>query len=143
MSEEWKTKLVEEISDLKAQRRQLINRLAECHVLFKVAGARFAGYALSVNCADPRNDEILESITEGEELTEEFYRVPGGMITDELLLTMVKQVMVENPKSVEDYKSGVPSAALFLLGQVMRLGKGMADGKAVAKLIDDEIGAQE
>lgn len=74
MSDAWKMKLVEEVNDLKGQRRRLIQELSKAHVLFQVASARFAGYALSVNSADPRNDEILEPINEGIQLTEECYK---------------------------------------------------------------------
>ena len=37
---------------------------------------------------------------------------------------IVKQVIADNPKSVEDFKSGKGKAIGFLVGQVMRASKG-------------------
>jgi len=61
-------------------------------------------------------------------------------ISDESeLLKLVKQVIDDNPKSVEDYLAGKDKALGFLVGQIMRLSKGKANPQIVNKLLVDNI----
>lgn len=52
---------------------------------------------------------------------------------------LVDQAMAENPKSVADYRSGKKAAAKFLVGQVMRLSKGKADPRLVARMLEEKL----
>jgi len=52
---------------------------------------------------------------------------------------LVEQAMAENPKSVGDFRSGKAAAAKFLVGQVMRLSRGKADPRLVARLLDKKL----
>ncbi len=52
---------------------------------------------------------------------------------------IVKQVLAENPKAVEDLKNGQEKAIGFLVGQVMRLSKGQANPAVSQKLIRENI----
>jgi aspartyl-tRNA(Asn)/glutamyl-tRNA(Gln) amidotransferase subunit B len=48
---------------------------------------------------------------------------------------IIKQVILDNPKPVLDYKAGKMQALTFLVGQVMRISKGRANAKIVNELI--------
>jgi len=50
-----------------------------------------------------------------------------------------KQVISENKKVVEDYKSGKENAIMFLVGQVMRKSKGKANPKVVIEVLKKEL----
>lgn len=57
-------------------------------------------------------------------------------MSDEAGLTdIVRQVLADNPKAVEDLKRGQDKAMGFLVGQVMKLSKGQADPQLSQKLI--------
>lgn len=61
-------------------------------------------------------------------------------ITDEAALAKIVQTVIENnPKSVEDYRSGKQQAIGFLVGQVMKETKGKANPQIVNKLIKEKI----
>lgn len=54
---------------------------------------------------------------------------------------IVKQVLADNPKSIEDYKSGKGKAIGFLVGQVMRASKGKANPGLVNELLEKHLSA--
>ena len=54
---------------------------------------------------------------------------------EEDLLPIIKDIIVQNPKAVEDYKKGKENAIKFLVGQGMAKTKGSADPKVLEKLI--------
>lgn len=54
---------------------------------------------------------------------------------------IVKQVIADNPKSVEDFKSGKGKAIGFLVGQVMRASKGKANPGVVNELLTKHLEA--
>ncbi len=49
--------------------------------------------------------------------------------------SIVRQVIADNPKSVEDYKGGKKQAMGYIVGQVMRASKGSANPKVVNELV--------
>lgn len=52
---------------------------------------------------------------------------------------LVKQVIADNPKSVEDFKSGKGKAIGFLVGQVMKASKGKANPGMVNQMLKEEL----
>ncbi len=50
-----------------------------------------------------------------------------------------KEAINENPKAVEDYKSGKEAALNFLLGSVMKKSKGKAEPKEVKEILQKQI----
>lgn len=61
-------------------------------------------------------------------------------ISDEgAIAGIVEQVLLNNPKSVEDVKSGKQQAIGFLVGQVMKETKGKANPQLVNKIIKEQI----
>ncbi|WP_244835399.1 Asp-tRNA(Asn)/Glu-tRNA(Gln) amidotransferase subunit GatB [Clostridium sp. BJN0001] len=52
------------------------------------------------------------------------------------LLKIVKEVVKNNPQSVEDFKSGKKQATSYLMGQVMKETKGKANPKIAKQLVD-------
>lgn len=52
---------------------------------------------------------------------------------------IVDEVIMANPKSVEDFKAGKTQASGFLMGQVMKKSKGKANPKVCKELIDEKL----
>ena len=50
------------------------------------------------------------------------------------------EVIVANPKSVEDYRAGKAAALNFLKGQVMKLSKGRANPGVLAEILERKLG---
>ncbi|MBU0677793.1 MAG: Asp-tRNA(Asn)/Glu-tRNA(Gln) amidotransferase subunit GatB [Verrucomicrobia bacterium] len=57
------------------------------------------------------------------------------------LESVVRRVIDENPKSVEDYKAGKKVALQFMMGQVMRITKGKANPQVVVPLLKQILDA--
>jgi aspartyl-tRNA(Asn)/glutamyl-tRNA(Gln) amidotransferase subunit B len=61
-------------------------------------------------------------------------------ITDrDELVKIIKKVLEENPKSVEDYKNGKKKALGFLVGQTMKATKGKANPQLVNEILLEEL----
>lgn len=56
-------------------------------------------------------------------------------ISKEKLIQIIRQVLKENPKVVEEYKKGKKTVIEFLVGQVMRKTEGQADPNQARRLI--------
>ncbi|MED3662486.1 Asp-tRNA(Asn)/Glu-tRNA(Gln) amidotransferase subunit GatB [Ureibacillus sp. FSL K6-8385] len=56
-----------------------------------------------------------------------------------VLLPIIKEVLDNNPQSIEDYKNGKDRAIGFLVGQIMKATKGQANPPMVNKLLLEEI----
>jgi len=52
---------------------------------------------------------------------------------------IIKDVLKDNPKAVEDYKKGKQNSFTFLVGQTMAASKGKANPKSVAELLKKEL----
>lgn len=57
----------------------------------------------------------------------------------EELKKIAKEVITENPKPAEDFKSGKENALKFLIGQIMRKTKGAANPKLAEKILKEEL----
>jgi len=55
------------------------------------------------------------------------------------LVNVIKKVLAENPKSVEDYKKGKKKALGFLVGQTMKATKGKANPQLVNEILLEEL----
>jgi aspartyl-tRNA(Asn)/glutamyl-tRNA(Gln) amidotransferase subunit B len=55
------------------------------------------------------------------------------------ILEAVRKIISDNPKSVEDFKSGKKRAVGFIVGLVMKETKGKANPQIVNKLVNEEI----
>jgi len=58
-------------------------------------------------------------------------------VSDEELEKIIKQVLSENQKAVEDYKKGREQSLMFLVGQAMRLAKGKSSAQVFKKRLMD------
>lgn len=64
-----------------------------------------------------------------------------SQISDEAsLVKIIEEVILSNPKSVEDYQGGNPRAFGFFVGQVMAKTKGQANPQVVNKLLREKLG---
>ena len=54
---------------------------------------------------------------------------------------IANEVIAENQKSVNDYKSGKENALMFLVGQLMRKSQGKADPKAAKNILKEKLDA--
>ncbi|GFZ26330.1 Asp-tRNA(Asn)/Glu-tRNA(Gln) amidotransferase subunit GatB [Lactobacillus corticis] len=81
--------------------------------------------------------ETVENGTDPKEFVE-----AKGMVqlSDESVLApMVKEVVDNNPQSVEDFKNGKDRAIGFLVGQIMKQTRGKANPVVVNKLLNKEL----
>ena len=63
-----------------------------------------------------------------------------GQVSDTSALDgFVEQAIIENPRSVQDFKAGKKAAAGFLVGQVMKLSKGKAAPQVVGRLVAEKL----
>ena len=53
---------------------------------------------------------------------------------------IVKSVMAQNQRSVDDYRAGKKNALAFLVGQVMKESKGKANPAVVNQILKKELG---
>jgi aspartyl-tRNA(Asn)/glutamyl-tRNA(Gln) amidotransferase subunit B len=58
----------------------------------------------------------------------------------DVLLNIVREVIKENRKTVEDYISGKEKAIEYLIGQAMKKTKGMANPKLIKEILKKEVG---
>ncbi len=58
---------------------------------------------------------------------------------DSLVSDTIDEVIANNPKSIEDYKSGKEKAFGFLVGQTMKALKGKANPQAVNKILKEKL----
>ena len=52
---------------------------------------------------------------------------------------LIDQVLLENPKSVEEYRSGKEKAFNALVGQIMKASKGKANPAQVNQILKDKL----
>lgn len=96
-------------------------------------------------------DEGKISKTVGKEVFEEMFHKgdsPDKIVEEKglsqindtsALEKMVREILDNNPKSIEDFASGKPKAAGFLMGQIMKASKGQANPKVAKALLDKEL----
>ncbi len=53
---------------------------------------------------------------------------------DTALLPVIREVIAENPKAVEDYRNGIAASGNFLVGQAMKKTRGKSDPKVLNQL---------
>lgn len=102
-------------------------------------------FAALINLADAGdiNNQIAKEVFEKmfeEDLDPEKYVEENGLksVNDEgELKGTIEQIVADNPKSVEDYKSGKKKAMGFLVGQTMKATQGKADPGVVNKLLKE------
>lgn len=83
--------------------------------------------------------EVFEKIF-AEDIDPEKYVEEQGLKTvsdDGALRTTIEKIIAENPKSVEDYKSGKKKAIGFLVGQTMKAMQGKADPGMVNQILTE------
>ena len=83
--------------------------------------------------------EVFEQIFRDDIDPEQYVEEHGlKMVNDDnLLRTVVEQVIAANPQSVADYKGGKEKALGFLVGQTMKQMKGKANPGAVNKMLKE------
>ncbi len=80
-------------------------------------------------------EEIFKNDVDPEQYVEE-HGLKAVNDADELRST-IEQILVENPKSVEDYKAGKKKAMGFLVGQTMKAMKGKANPAMVNEIVQE------
>ena len=83
--------------------------------------------------------EVFEQIFREDIDPEQYVEAHGlKMVNDDnLLRTVVEQVIAANPQSVADYRGGKEKALGFLVGQTMKQMKGKANPRAVNKMLKE------
>ena len=57
----------------------------------------------------------------------------------EILEKIIKEILIDNEKSVNDYKSGEQKAFNFLIGQVMQKTNKRADYNTIKKILEEKL----
>jgi len=114
----------------------LIKEEREINIFEKIAPEKFIGLLNMI-----KKGKITSTV--GKEVLKEVFRTgmsPEEIVKEKNLLqiddesfikTMVKEVIEENPKAVDDYKKGKEKVIGFLVGQVMKKAKGKANPSLV------------
>ena len=86
---------------------------------------------------------LLEQMIESDRSPAQIIEEKGmAQVGDESIISdAVEKAISDNPKVVDDYKSGKIQAAKFLFGLVMRNLKGKADPQAVQKVLEEKLGS--
>ena len=66
-----------------------------------------------------------------------------GMISEEAVLNLCKQVISENLKTVEEFRNGKSASLNYLIGEVMRASERRADFRAVGDCLKKLIGGED
>lgn len=85
--------------------------------------------------------EVFEKIFTGD-IDPETYVEENGLKTvndESALKAVIEKVIMDNPKSVEDYKGGKEKAIAFLVGQTMKAMKGKADPGMVNQILKEAL----
>ena len=87
--------------------------------------------------------EVFEKIFDGDSSFDvEKYVTDNGLLlvdnTDELV-TVVRQVIADNPKVLEEYRSGKTKVFSFFVGQSMKILRGKADAGKLSQVIKSEL----
>ena len=96
---------------------------------------------ISAGSSAPILEKMVETNKEAEVLAEELNLIQKSDAGE--LETIVDQVLAENPKAIDDVKSGGKKsnkALGFLLGQVMQKTKGQANPKIVSQILAKKLG---
>ncbi len=85
--------------------------------------------------------KVIEELFENPREPEDIIKEKGWIqISDEgAIREVVKQILNENPQSVEDYKAGKDRALGFLVGQAMKATKGKANPQMLNKIFVEEM----
>lgn len=89
--------------------------------------------------------EVFEQLFDRNVDPEEYVEQKGlRTVNDEgVLRAAVEQVIVQNPRSVEDYRNGKTKAIGFLVGQTMKATQGKADPAEVNRLLTAYLSTEE
>ena len=83
---------------------------------------------------------LVEMLRSGKSIHDIISEKGLTQISDEKeLIEVIEKVIIENPKTVEDYKKGKETSITFLVGQVMKATKGRAKPDLVNKLLKEEL----
>lgn len=73
----------------------------------------------------------LEKVTPIQLVDQIVQSTATSSISEDALEEIIKAVLIENPKAVEDYKKGREQALMFLVGQAMKISKGRGSAETL------------
>ena len=85
--------------------------------------------------------EMLDSILESDKSISELMKEEGieNITDDSAIRDIIKEIIKNNPESVNDYKNGHDRAIKFLMGQVMKETKGKANPRLANDILLEEL----
>ncbi|MDF2686160.1 MAG: glutamyl-tRNA(Gln) amidotransferase, subunit [Clostridia bacterium] len=85
--------------------------------------------------------KVFEEIFKNDEDPVKYVKENGLMMLDDdsLVSETIDKILADNPKSIDDYKSGKDKAFTFFVGQAMRALKGKANPQAINKILKDKL----
>ena len=85
--------------------------------------------------------ELLADVVDGKNPKQMAKERGMKQLTDSSqLISLIKEVLDEQPQSIEDYKNGKDRAVGFLVGQIMKKSKGQANPALTNQLLLEELG---
>lgn len=86
--------------------------------------------------------DVLDTLLKDGGVVEDIIKVSGmEQISDEtVLISIVSEVLKDNPESIKDYKEGKDRAVKYLMGQIMKASRGQANPALVNKILLSELG---
>lgn len=111
---------------------------------FKITAENFAEFISLIDRGDISSkiakNVLTTMLTTGSDPSVIIEEQGLAMITDEAsLIKIISQVILQNPRPVEDYKKGKSNALQFLAGRVMAATKGTAKPETVQQLLKEVL----
>jgi len=83
--------------------------------------------------------DLLVAVVEGGGDPESLAEQMNLLLSDVDMTPIVEKVLAENPKAIEEYRSGKTAAIQFLVGQTMKVLRGAADPVVLRKMIEEKL----
>ncbi|HEY5563143.1 MAG TPA: Asp-tRNA(Asn)/Glu-tRNA(Gln) amidotransferase subunit GatB [Clostridiaceae bacterium] len=106
------------------------------HSLFKLMDLIEKG-SISITAAKEVFEVMFTKMWEPEEVIKE--KGLSQISSEDALGALIEEVIVENPASLNDYKSGKLQALGFMMGQIMKKSKGQANPKLVKEMLETKL----
>ncbi len=85
--------------------------------------------------------DILDTVMESDESIKDIIKEKGieNITDDNEIRNVIKEIISNNPDSVNDYKNGHDRAIKFLMGQVMKETRGKANPRIAMEILTEEL----
>lgn len=124
----------------------IYNELKEGNITKQFMNETLIPYVIELEILEKKNNPDDDELAVGRSLGKDYIKfviecLNGNSIKDDgVIKAVVNKVVSEESKVVEQYKAGKESAMKYLIGTVMKLGKGKFPADKVIELLKESIG---